>query len=76
MCRHMYCPLYRQPSHYVNWAYLKRNELARDHGKRMFYTDATGETVPASDEEDEASRKTRVLYCRWRSTVCMYLPNA
>jgi len=47
-------PTYKPPPPYVSWAYLKRNELAQDAGKRMFYTDQTGETVPASDEEDES----------------------
>eukprot|EP00775_Hariotina_reticulata_P001445 gene1445-1786_t len=37
---------------YVSWMYLVRNELATDKGQRMFYTDETGETVPASDDED------------------------
>jgi hypothetical protein len=37
---------------YVSWMYLVRNELAVDKGQRMFYTDETGETVPASDDED------------------------
>jgi len=47
------CP---QPSQFVAWQYLKHNELARDHGKRLFYTDETGETVPASDDEGDEVR--------------------
>lgn len=38
---------------YTSWEYLVKNELARDHGRRMFYTDETGETVPASDDDEE-----------------------
>lgn len=30
-----------------------RNEIAAGHGQRMFYTDETGETVLASDDEEE-----------------------
>lgn len=48
-------PSFRPPSQFVAWQYLKRNELARNQGKRLFYTDDTGETVPASDDEEENS---------------------
>ena len=51
ICLHI--PLLQNPD-YASWQYLTRNEFARDHGKRMFYTDETGETVPASDDEKEA----------------------
>ncbi|GBF89874.1 hypothetical protein Rsub_02578 [Raphidocelis subcapitata] len=40
---------------YCSWEFLPRNELARDAGRRMFYADASGETVPASDEEEDES---------------------
>ena len=36
-----------------SFAVLEHNELARDHGNRLFYTDHTGETVPASDDEGD-----------------------
>ncbi|PNH07048.1 Histone-lysine N-methyltransferase EZA1 [Tetrabaena socialis] len=42
-----------QPPSYTTWSYLKRNELARDHGRRMFLVDELGETVPADDGETE-----------------------
>jgi len=45
--------MHAQPSQFVAWQYLKHNELARDHGNRLFYTDHTGETVPASDDEGD-----------------------
>lgn len=49
----VYWPLlFVQLPAYVSWMYLVRNELAVDKGQRMFYTDETGETVPASDDED------------------------
>jgi hypothetical protein len=38
---------------YSSWEFLLRNELARDEGRRMYYVDETGETVPASDDEDD-----------------------
>ncbi|KAK9841635.1 hypothetical protein WJX74_009123 [Apatococcus lobatus] len=38
---------------YKAWIYLMRNELAAETGRRMFYTDKTGETIPASDSEEE-----------------------
>lgn len=45
-----------QPAKYFSWSFLRSNELARDQNKRLFYTDASGETVPASDEDsDEVS---------------------
>ena len=48
------CPPTSQPPNFVSWAFLKRNELAPDQGKRMFYTEeATGETIPDSDDEQE-----------------------
>ncbi|BDA50448.1 Histone-lysine N-methyltransferase EZH1 [Coccomyxa sp. Obi] len=42
----------RVPS-YKSWSYLMENELANEVGVRIFYTDPTGETIPASDSEDE-----------------------
>lgn len=52
-------PCTTQIPNFVSWAYLKCNELAPDHGKRMFYTDPmTGETVPDSDDEDDVSSAT------------------
>ena len=48
------CPRTVQPPNFVSWAFLKRNELAPDQGKRMFYTEeATGETIPDSDDEQD-----------------------
>ncbi|KAK9917862.1 hypothetical protein WJX75_009030 [Coccomyxa subellipsoidea] len=41
---------------YKSWSYLMSNELATEVGSRIFYTDATGETIPASDSEDEDRR--------------------
>ncbi len=41
-----------QVPEYVTWEYLRKNELALDNGRRMFYKDETGETIPASDDEE------------------------
>ncbi|KAI8471212.1 MAG: hypothetical protein J3K34DRAFT_520707 [Monoraphidium minutum] len=49
---HVLPPSQRLPS-YCSWEFLLRNELARDEGRRMYYVDDTGETVPASDDEDD-----------------------
>ncbi|GLC46936.1 hypothetical protein PLESTM_001947300 [Pleodorina starrii] len=46
-------PAIQPPPSYTTWSYLKRNELARDHGRRMFLVDEVGETVPADDGEKE-----------------------
>ncbi|GIM11526.1 hypothetical protein Vretimale_15003, partial [Volvox reticuliferus] len=46
-------PAVQPPPLYTTWSYLKRNELARDHGRRMFLVDSVGETVPADDGETE-----------------------
>ncbi|PNW71091.1 hypothetical protein CHLRE_17g746247v5 [Chlamydomonas reinhardtii] len=46
-------PPVQPPPGYTTWSYLKRNELARDHGRRMFLVDELGETVPADDGETE-----------------------
>ncbi|KAG2492942.1 hypothetical protein HYH03_008850 [Edaphochlamys debaryana] len=46
-------PAVQPPPSYTTWSYLKRNELARDHGRRMFLVDELGETVPADDGETE-----------------------
>ncbi|GLI66873.1 hypothetical protein VaNZ11_010840, partial [Volvox africanus] len=46
-------PAVQPPPVYTTWSYLKRNELARDHGRRMFLVDAVGETIPADDGETE-----------------------
>jgi hypothetical protein len=35
------------------WTHLKGNEKAVATGYPMFYIDAVGETVPASDSDDE-----------------------
>lgn len=37
---------------YKSWGYVPRNEISLDVGRRMFYTDEKGETVPASDDEE------------------------
>lgn len=42
-----------QVPEYTTWNLLTRNEQAKDTGRRMFYTDELGETVPASDDEGE-----------------------
>jgi hypothetical protein len=53
MLNRAWCAHYAsQLPEYFSWGYLVRNQLATDHGQRMFYTDETGETVPASDDED------------------------
>ncbi|KXZ52662.1 hypothetical protein GPECTOR_9g707 [Gonium pectorale] len=46
-------PAVQQPPAYTTWSYLRRNELAQDHGRRMFLVDEAGETVPADDGETE-----------------------
>lgn len=49
-------PFFFQPPQlpeYGSWALLLRNELARDEGRRMYWYDPTGETVPVSDDEED-----------------------
>ena len=36
-------PAYEPVPSYKTWVYLKRNELAQETGRTMFYTDAAGE---------------------------------
>eukprot|EP00803_Ostreobium_quekettii_P007770 evm.model.scf_79.12 EVM.evm.TU.scf_79.12 scf_79:100530-110053(-) len=51
---------------YTSWTYMKRNEMARDVGMSMFYTDESGETVPALQEsvtEGAAARSGRNEPC-------------
>ena len=36
-------PAYEPVPQYKTWVYLKRNELAQETGRTMFYTDAAGE---------------------------------
>ena len=35
-------PAYESVPQYKTWVYLKRNELAQETGRTMFYTDAAG----------------------------------
>eukprot|EP00803_Ostreobium_quekettii_P009845 evm.model.scf_1831.1 EVM.evm.TU.scf_1831.1 scf_1831:95-8359(-) len=39
---------------YSAWLYITQNASNQDNDKRMFYTDETGESVPASDEEGQS----------------------
>eukprot|EP00191_Tetraselmis_sp_GSL018_P005485 CAMPEP_0177600866 /NCGR_PEP_ID=MMETSP0419_2-20121207/13908_1 /TAXON_ID=582737 /ORGANISM="Tetraselmis sp., Strain GSL018" /LENGTH=364 /DNA_ID=CAMNT_0019094001 /DNA_START=13 /DNA_END=1103 /DNA_ORIENTATION=- len=39
---------------YMTWTYVRSNVTTQEEGRKMFYTDETGETVPASDSDDEA----------------------
>jgi len=39
---------------YKAWTYRVRNELAAEVGTRIFYTDATGETIPVSDSDSDS----------------------
>jgi hypothetical protein len=55
---------------YFSWSYLLRNELATAHRPRMFYTDETGETVPASDDEDADQVRTGFSACWLNSAAC------
>lgn len=57
-------PRDQQLPQYCSWEFLLRNELARDEGRRMYYIDETGETVPASDDEDD-----RVGAAIWRGAI-------
>ena len=50
-------PAVRPCPEYKAWGYVQRNEIAMEVGgrkKRMYYTDATGETIPASDSESSS----------------------
>lgn len=38
---------------YMTWTFARQNLATKEEGRQMFYTDATGETVPASDSDDE-----------------------
>ncbi|KAL4427658.1 hypothetical protein ABPG75_001747 [Micractinium tetrahymenae] len=42
---------------YKTWIHVQHNVLSREIGKRMFYTDEKGETVPVSEDEADAEAK-------------------
>mmetsp|Transcript_24875 Transcript_24875/g.69328 ORF Transcript_24875/g.69328 Transcript_24875/m.69328 type:complete len:774 (+) Transcript_24875:212-2533(+) len=38
---------------YMTWTYVNKNMTTKEEGRQMFYTDDAGETVPASDSDDD-----------------------
>ncbi|KAL4855789.1 Histone-lysine N-methyltransferase 1 [Chlorella vulgaris] len=42
---------------YKSWVHVPRNCVSQETGKRMFYTDEKGETVPVSDDEADVEHQ-------------------